>query len=79
MHAPSFDDRVKAMNDGLWKSQDKRALDKAVKEAEEQGMLAKAKAANGGDWAGRSKWNPLKLGSISVSMSWFGFVQGQVR
>ena len=75
----AFDDKVKAMNDGMWKSQDKKALDKAVKDAEEKGMMAKAKAANGGDWAGREKYKPLALGSISVSMSWFGFIQGQVR
>ena len=75
----AFDDRVKAMNEGMWKSQDKKDMDKAVKAAEEKGMMAKAKAQNGGDWAGRSKYNPLKLGKISVTMSWFAYVQGQYR
>ena len=54
-------------------------MDKAVKQNEEKGRLAKAKAASGGDWAGRKKTNPFKLGSIMLSMSWFGFAQVQYR
>lgn len=75
----AFDGMVKDINDGLWKSKDKKALDKAVKDAEEKGLKAKAKAANGGDWEGRKKYNPLKLGKINVSMSWFAFAQVQYR
>ena len=75
----AFDDMVKAANNGLWKSQDKKTMDKKAKENEEKGLKAKAKAAAGGDWEGRSKWSPFKLGSISLSMSWFGYAQVQYQ
>lgn len=75
----AFDEQVKKMNDGAWKSQDQRTLDRAVKNLGEAGMLAKAKAAQGGDWAGRKKTTPFKLGKIGVDMSWFGFVQLQYK
>lgn len=75
----AFDDLVNEANKNTWKSKDKKAMDKAVKQNEEKGRLAKAKAASGGDWAGRKKTNPFKLGSIMLSMSWFGFAQVQYR
>ncbi len=60
-----------------WKTKDQKALDKNVKEVKGQGYMAETKAKNGGDWAGRSKWSPMKLGSISLDISFFAFVQVQ--
>ena len=60
-----------------WKTKDQKALDKAVKEVKGQGYMAETKAKNGGDWAGRSKWSPLKLGAISLDLCFFGFAQVQ--
>ena len=60
-----------------WKTKDQKALDKAVKKAKGEGYMAETKAKNGGDWAGRSKWSPLKLGKISLDISFFAFAQIQ--
>ncbi|MBR4428967.1 MAG: hypothetical protein IKS78_06375, partial [Clostridia bacterium] len=60
-----------------WKTKDQKALDKAAKDAKGKGYMAETKAKNGGDWAGRSKWNPMKLGAISLNLSFFAFVQVQ--
>lgn len=75
----AFDDRLKKINDGMWKTEDQKTINKKISEAEEKGYIAKAKAAQGGDWAGRSKWNPFKLGKFSLDMAFFGFAQIQYR
>lgn len=69
-------DMTKKMTEN-WKTQDQKALEKAAKEAKGKGYMAETKAKNGGDWAGRSKWKPLKLGAISFDISFFAFVQVQ--
>ena len=71
-----LEDLLKDANNN-WKTKDQKALDKAVKEAKDKGYLATAKAKNGGDWAGRSKWSPMKLGAISFDLCFFAFIQGQ--
>ena len=74
--AAILEDDIKKLTEN-WKTADQKALDKAAKEAKDQGYMAQTKAKNGGDWEGRSKWNPLKLGDISLEMSFFAFVQVQ--
>ena len=60
-----------------WKTKDQKALDKAVKDVKGQGYMAETKARNGGDWAGRKKYSPMKLGKVSLTISFFAFVQWQ--
>ena len=75
----AFEDKLQRINDGLWKSDDQEDLDDLIEDAEDEGYFNQVRAANGGNWSGRSKWTPMKLGKFSLEMAWFGYAQVQYR
>lgn len=75
----AFDSLHKKASDDSWKSQDKRAMDKDIKKAEDQGSNIKSKGKNGGSWPGKKAFTPFAMGKISFKMSWFGFAQVQFQ